>query len=341
MLVQIAVAMTIELDLGKPTQAIAEAKRAFLGIHYLSSCLNMVSRKPVTMKYKDQVGECCRSLATGSETPSDTQLIHYSISSNCKLAEDIAFVFEDDPMNNEKLLIGSERADLLIKAFKPRLQCLRDRFLHKVVCLASILLAYDSINIHLHQVPLRVSLDKSPSTNPDLELHKHLSARMNLLIGCLEATKSFLDRYSQLSPYIIEQHSMSKKALTAHAILVLINLAFFKNPGSETFPLQQACNVPYYLDALSAHVGNISVTPAHAEHHDSFYKFKVVTERIKAWYERAVSLEPTILAEMKPSDLKQSCQLAQIAKDEELLMNFDIGNLDFLSVEGNNFWECA
>ena len=82
---------------------------------------------------------------------------------------------------------------------------------------------------------------------------------------------------------------MSEKALTAHAMLVLINLEFSKIPGSETFPLQQTCNVLYYLDALGAHVGSISVTPAHAEYHDSFYKFKVVTERIKAWYERAVS----------------------------------------------------
>ena len=44
---------------------------------------------------------------------------------------------------------------------------------------------------------------------------------------------------------------------------------------------------------------------------------------------------------MNPSDLRQPVQLAQIVKDEELLMNFDIGNLDFLSVEENNFWECA
>ena len=65
-----------------------------------------------------------------------------------------------------------------------------------------------------------------------------------------------------------------------------------------------------------------------------FHKFKVVTERIKAWYERAESLEPTIFSEMKPSDLKRPLQLAEIAKNEEQLKNFDIGSMGFLFVEG-------
>ena len=77
MLVQIAAAIAIELDLRIPTQSAAEAKRAFVGIYYLSSCLSMVNRRPVTMKYNDRIGECCQSLARGSETPSATQPISF------------------------------------------------------------------------------------------------------------------------------------------------------------------------------------------------------------------------------------------------------------------------
>lgn len=99
--------------------------------------------------------------------------------------------------------------------------------------------------------------------------------------------------------------------------------------------------MPYYLDASGAHVGNISVTSAHAEHHDSFHKFKVITERVKAWYERAKLLESTTFSKMKPSELKGPLQLAEITKDEERLINFDIRSIDFLFVEGNEFWKCA
>lgn len=61
MLVQIAVAMILESDLGKPRRSTAEAKRAFVGKSYLSSCFCMLNRKPVTIKYYAKVGECCWS----------------------------------------------------------------------------------------------------------------------------------------------------------------------------------------------------------------------------------------------------------------------------------------
>ena len=339
MLVQIALAMTIEMDLGKPTQSSAEAKRAFVGIYYLSSCLSMINRKPITMKYNDQIGECCQSLSTGNETPSDTQLVHFV--NLQRLSEEIALVFENDPLNDEKPRIGSERADLLIKAFKPRLQHLRDSFPQDGICLPSLLLQYNSACIRLHQVSLYVYPDKSVSEMSDPELLRTSGVRMNLLVGCLEATQSLLDRYLQLSPYVIEHHSMMEKSTIAYAIIVLIKLAFCTDPGTEDFPLRQASSVPHYLDALGALVGSISVTAAHAEQHDSFRRFKLLAERVKDWYERAQSLEPTVFADMKPSELKGPLQLVEIAKIEDPLFNFDIGGLDFLFVEGNNFWEGA
>ena len=73
-LVEIAVAMTLELDLGKPRRSTAEVERAVVGIYCLSSCSCMAYRNPVTIKCHAKVGECW-SLATGSETPPDSQFI--------------------------------------------------------------------------------------------------------------------------------------------------------------------------------------------------------------------------------------------------------------------------
>ena len=339
MLVQIALAMTIEMDLGKPTQSSAEAKRTFVGTYYLSSCLSMINRKPITMKYNDQVGECCLSLATGNETPSDTQLVHFV--NLQRLAEEIALVFEYDPPNDEKPRVGSERADLLIKAFKPRLQHLRDSFPQDGICLPSLLLQYDSACIRLHQVSLYVDPDKSVPEMSDPESVRNSGVRMNVLVGCLEATRSLLDRYLQLSSYEIEHHSMMEKSTLAYAIIVLIKLAFCTNPGTEPFPLRQASSVTYYLDALGALIGSISVTAADAQQHDSFRRFTLLTERVKAWYERAQSSKPTTFVEMKPSELKGPLQLVEIAKIDDPLFNFDMGSLDFLLIDGINFWEGA
>ena len=336
LLVQIAVAMAIDLGYGKSAQSAAEAKRALVGTYYLSSCLSMVNRKPVTMKYNDQVGQCCRSLATGNETPSDAELIHFVEMQ--RLAEEIAHVFEHDPMNDERSWIGSERADLLIKAFKLRLQHLRDLFPQDGICLQAFLLAYDKTCVYLHQVSLQVSPDISPSTVADADLQQSYSTRINLLIGCLEATKAFLNRYLQLPPKAIEHHPILEKCSFVEAIMVLIKLSFCTIPGREPFPFRQACNVPYYCDAIGAKIRSISATSVHAQPHDSYNEFNVRAQRIKAWYERASSLEPTIFPEMKPSDLKEPSHLMEIAK-EEPLMNFDIGNLDFLfTEEGNDFW---
>ena len=335
MLVQIAVAMALDLDLGNSAQYDTEAKRAFVGVYYMSSCLSMVNRKPVTMKYNDQVRQCCRSLATGSETPSDAELIHFVEMQ--RLAEEIALVFELDPMNDERPCVGSERAELLIKTFKLRLQHLRELFPQNGIYLPEILLAYDKTCIYLHQVSLQVSPDIISSTTADADLQQDYSARINLLMGCLEATKSYLNRCLQLPPKVIEHHSLLEKSSFAEAIMVLIKLSFCTIPGREPFLLRQACNVPYYLDAIGAHISSISVTSAHVQHHDSFNEFNIRAQRIKSWYERAGSSDPTLIPELKPSDLKVPSQLMEIAK-EEPPMKFDIGNLDFLFTEGNNFW---
>ena len=39
-------------------------------------------------------------------------------------------------------------------------------------------------------------------------------------------------------------------------------------------------------------------------------KFKVVTQRVKAWYERAESFGSTVFSEMKPFDMKEPLHTA-------------------------------
>lgn len=114
--------MTLELDLGKPRRSTAEAERAVVGIYYLLSCSCMVNRKPVTTKYYAKDGECYWSLATGSETPPDSQLIQFVELQ--RLAEESALVFRGMNVRNFQASIA------ILAGFVPQ-----DR-----VCLPSILI---------------------------------------------------------------------------------------------------------------------------------------------------------------------------------------------------------
>ena len=115
------------------------------------------------------------------------------------------------------------------------------------------------------------------------------------------------------------------------AVTVLIKLSFCKNLGVDSFPLREACNVSYYLDALSGHLGRMS---AGKPDEDSVSTFKTMTERVKSWYESTEFFEQA----GAPSDLKDMSplQFIEIAKEEQS-MNFDLGNLDFSFLGAGNF----
>lgn len=166
------------------------------------------------------------------------------------------------------------------------------------------------------------------------EAYNPYQKRITQLLSCLEATKSYLDCFLQIPPALCARLSTPEKGSLAHAIMVLIKLAFCSNLGSDNFSLREACNVSYYVDALAEHMGRARVNEFDDGTPDSFSALKKMAERVKDWYERTEFFEQA----GTPSDLKDfsPIQFVRIAKEEQLL-NLDFSNMDFSFLEGSSF----
>ena len=192
---------------------------------------------------------------------------------------------------------------------------------------ASIKLTCENTNIYLHEVALYMEHSVTISSVPGGHEAADLSQRrIRLLLSCLEATKSFLDYLLQIPVAIILRQSTMDRGQLAHAATVLMKIAFSKNLGLDNFPLREACNVSYYLDAVVGHLGSTSASLPDDGSPDSFSALKIMAERIKSWYESTEFFEQV----GSPSDLKDMSpmQFVEIAKEEQS-MNFDLDNLDF------------
>lgn len=200
---------------------------------------------------------------------------------------------------------------------------------------ASLNLAYHNISIYLHEVSLHMEHSVANHSVPLChEAEKSSRRRINLLLSCLEATKLFLDYFLQIPQILCARHTTQEKGSLAHAVTVLIKLAFCSNSSPDSFSLREACNVSYYVDAVAAHMSSTSANDSEDEDPDSCSAIKTMAERIKNWYERTEFFEQagtlSDLNDMSP------VQFVKIAKEEHL-MNFDFGNLDFSFLEGPNF----
>lgn len=197
------------------------------------------------------------------------------------------------------------------------------------------MLAYHNTNIYLHEISLRT--EPSPRASPVSSAHgadSYSHVRLNLLLSCLEATKSCLDYILQLPRELCAKNTTQEMGYLAHAITVLIKLAFCRHVGLDSTSLREACNVSYYVDALSVHVASTSAGETDSGEPDSLSAQRAVAERLKSWYERAEIFEQA----GTPEDLKDMSplQFVKIAK-EEYLLNFDFGNIDFSFLDGPNF----
>ena len=88
-----------------------------------SSSSSMVCRKPISMRYNDYIGDCCRSLAKCGNASADVDLVHFI--NLQRLTEEIASAFGHDSINSEGGCLRMDNVELSVRAFKSRLHDLR------------------------------------------------------------------------------------------------------------------------------------------------------------------------------------------------------------------------
>ncbi len=190
------------------------------------------------------------------------------------------------------------------------------------------MLAYENTYIHLYEVCVMLrERTKAAPENVGQGLQPISTTRTNLFIHCLDAVKNFFNTYLQLPAKEARNHCILEKGQLAHAMVVLIKLPFCTDTGLEVSVWQQACDVEFYLGALSDRVDRIHPK---TEMHESHCQFRDTISHIKAWYQRMLysgtSGTPADLQTMSP------LELAEIASKEPVL-DIDLSGFDFSGMD--------
>lgn len=336
----IAVVLILDMDLEKTgalnqeTDLSIEIKRTLIGIYYFSSYTSLMTRKPLLLKSSLRLWECGRSLAVANHVQTDTCLIHYIQVSS--FAEEIAnsFGYLDDTRPQQSIASEIQSIESKIRIFDCRLEQIRCALPTDQSATASLLLACDSVAIYLYEVCFHLADSGAFSGKDIASMPQATSILVKLLWACLMAVNKFFDRWIRLSSVDIVAGTSIEKGRLAHALLVLIKLAFVRIPDHEGFPLRDACNISCYLDLIGAKVAEQSVTPPGIEPQDCFSQFQSMIGFIKMWYERIAAMGTSGSSdELKGTN---PLQLPEIAKAETFAA-FEWNNLDAFLAEATTW----
>ncbi|KAI9737968.1 MAG: hypothetical protein M1834_009338 [Cirrosporium novae-zelandiae] len=354
-LMQLAVAMCVDLEIGKPRNAsIAvqetpyeiETKRTFIGCYYISSCLSIALRRANTMQYTKYLEDCCRSFSQAPQVPSDKLLIHYIRLQN--LASEIARTFGYDG-SEVPLIIGRSRIKLLVNNFRSQLRQLQDSFPPEASVSVPLMTAHHNVCIYVHEIGLHVEEDAPHIFAPrhdlgDPDSWDSSTERLEVLIDCLESVKRCLDYFLSLNLAEVRRLTMMDALRLTYSIIALAKIS----GGTVTQPfdsaqLQKSANFTYYLDALILRMTNL-VDPAVKMGDlpkDIFWRLKSIFELTKLKYEQQLlgggSSSSLLTADGQPHP-KDFSPFQLVRKGEDGLSSDDENLPDFLSCSTDAFW---
>ncbi|KFZ20552.1 hypothetical protein V501_00059 [Pseudogymnoascus sp. VKM F-4519 (FW-2642)] len=260
-----------------------EARRIFLGCYYLSSCLSTVFRKPNDLRYNDYVEDCYQTLIEANATPSDF-LLPYFVRLQ-RLAEEVNTTFEYDAYEQPPAL-DTFRTNTLVKTFCKRLRNFEDSFPSEVWNNAAIKMAQLSLHIYINEVGLYATRSypfESDCGQTSCREWYSSVARTDSLASCLEATKSFLDRYLMLSNEEMRQNTVMEEMKLVRAILILGRFSLgVDTPHLKAACLRESAQSSYYMEALIQRMGRlISFTDSGHEQMDYFWQIRRIIQCTK------------------------------------------------------------
>ncbi|KAJ9145322.1 hypothetical protein NKR23_g5455 [Pleurostoma richardsiae] len=325
------IALSLALELAENGQSDSESQRALLVAFLVSSSTLVSVRKSFSLKQTCPVYSVCQSLTAADKNSSPEMSLCYAVQLQ-RIADSIGITFGYD--SKQRPGITAESVQLAVEGFRSQLQSLQTSFSSKVddANKASLSLMYDATMIHLYEVSLH--MDTGPSQHDSSKPPS--PTRLNLLLTCLDVTKKFLDNYLGLPRQLLKEQTLLGKAHLGHAMAVLIKLALYTGTAIEPSQLRQACQVSHYLGAIASLSADLSSTPPYAQRPDSFRHFEQKVTNLLNWYERIESqgpgAEPAGLVGMSTMEMVNTSAL------EEQGLGFDIGNFDFMFLNGAGLW---
>jgi len=223
------------------------------------------------MKYTSYTEDCCQFLAAAQNAESDT-LIPYFIELQ-KLADDVNQTFDYDG-HQDLTPLDPARVEMLVKMFKKRLGQLEKEFPPEVwkhgksggprseartLGLTTpqdmLMMTYYHLRtfvneVGFHQVTAPFNFSSDQSTH-----RKWCSSiiRSQILIGCLNAAKEYLERYISLPTEALFSASFADHAKLVYNVLILRLFATWAEDDDlalDSVDIRKSANMLYYMESL-------------------------------------------------------------------------------------------
>ncbi|KAB8231349.1 fungal specific transcription factor domain-containing protein [Aspergillus alliaceus] len=205
-----------ELDIEgtRPAPPTLEERRAYLGCYYLTSLLSACTRDMEPMRYTYFTQECCNIIRDGAEYDSDKYLVQ--LVGVAQLAEKIHRGFSWEGLDP----VSSVPVGLAVKWQEAELQQLKASLSSDTGHRDILLLHYHTLEIILYKIALA-------DGQSDIQFGDHPMTQLDLLVRCLESTRSFFSCIFSLESRLFPIFPYTFWCQVGHAIIVLSRLSLY------------------------------------------------------------------------------------------------------------------
>lgn len=178
-----------------------EARRAFLGCYHVSTMNSWIWAKPNTFEYSDYIFQCAKSLSADREYTTDELIL--PLIQIQQIGEEYHRVLQF--ARNESYTQGLlDRIGVQVRAFKKRMQVLRDTLTPTAANSPAVQLALHFAAVHTYEQDLlspftsNSRLMATGTTTDAAGCTIDSPSRITILLDCLTSAKSYLDLFLTL-----------------------------------------------------------------------------------------------------------------------------------------------
>jgi hypothetical protein len=256
------------------------------------------------LKYGEYVEESVQVLAQVSDAETDYLLPHFIALQ--KFAEDINYAFDYNAALQHPQL-DSKRVEILSKTFGQQLDQLHStvpphvwdngRCSYPGAALSltynkvQLSMSYHYLRIYIHEVgfhaspPSALELMTGGST---LRAWYHSNARNDSLIACLQAAKTYLDRFIEVSPRQMIDFTLPDFLRLVYAVLILGRFTTGCDcPVLDASSIRKIANLGYYLEKLIDKTDNLFML-CNGEVNEAFSHMRRMWKQSKNWFDEIV-----------------------------------------------------
>ncbi|KAL4863249.1 hypothetical protein BDV12DRAFT_30220 [Aspergillus spectabilis] len=254
----------MEYGSGRDTHRTLEEKRVYLGCFYMSAMISTCHKTTEPMRYMDYTEDCCQAIAKAANNPIDlypVRLVRFQ-----RITDTLSRTLSSTQIN----VPGYPSPPLLslIKTLETELQHLRPPL--------PVITLHDSILL-LHTHSLEIRFYEVAFEDDFLARHGTPSERVDLLSGCLTATKAFFDVFASIPPRYYVHLVYPVFAAYSHALATLSSLLLFAGEGWDRKYVQGLLDIPAVVEAF---IGRIEEAGRMSHVEDPPYHFPEVFVRM-------------------------------------------------------------